>query len=63
VGHVDFGFIPGRGVFGHPQGPTAGAASLRQAWDASVQGISLEQHALDHPALRAAIDTFGAKAD
>lgn len=34
VGHVDFGFVPGRGVFGHPGGPRAGAASIRQAWDA-----------------------------
>jgi ribulose-bisphosphate carboxylase large chain len=63
VGHVDFGFIPGRGVFGHPQGPTAGAASLRQAWDAIVKGVSIEQHASDHAELHAAIDAFGAKAD
>lgn len=33
IGHVDFGFICGRGVFGHPQGPAAGARSLHDAWD------------------------------
>lgn len=33
VGTVDFGFVAGRGVFGHPMGPAAGAASIRQAWD------------------------------
>lgn len=33
VGHADFGFISGRGVFGHPGGPMAGAQSLHQAWD------------------------------
>lgn len=61
VGSVDFGFIPGRGVFGHPMGPTGGAASLRQAWDAIVAGVSIEQYAETHPELRAAIDAFGAK--
>ncbi|MBU4484799.1 ribulose 1,5-bisphosphate carboxylase, partial [bacterium] len=25
---IDFGFVPGRGVFGHPSGPTGGARSL-----------------------------------
>ncbi len=34
IGHVDFGFVPGRGVFAHPGGPRAGAASIRSAWDA-----------------------------
>ena len=34
IGHVDFGFVPGRGVFAHPGGPRAGAASIRLAWDA-----------------------------
>ncbi|PIR20953.1 MAG: ribulose 1,5-bisphosphate carboxylase [Deltaproteobacteria bacterium CG11_big_fil_rev_8_21_14_0_20_47_16] len=32
VGSPDFGFISGRGVFGHEQGPRAGATSLHQAW-------------------------------
>ena len=34
VGTVDFGFVPGRGVFAHPMGPRAGAVSIREAWDA-----------------------------
>lgn len=33
IGHTDFGFIPGRGIFGHPDGPRAGAASVRDAWE------------------------------
>lgn len=32
IGHADFGFISGRGVFGHPDGPAAGAHALRAAW-------------------------------
>lgn len=59
VGTVDFGFIPGRGVFGHPMGPAAGAASLRQAWDALVRGIPLAEQATRHEELRRAIAHFG----
>lgn len=39
IRHVDFGFISGRGVFGHPEGPRAGAQSIHQAWEA-IQGSS-----------------------
>jgi ribulose-bisphosphate carboxylase large chain len=60
VGSIDFGFVPGRGVFGHPMGPEAGAASIRQAWDACSRGIALDQHSRLHPELQAAIETFGA---
>ncbi len=56
VGSVDFGFVPGRGVFGHPMGPRAGAASIRQAWEAIEQGIPLETYALDRPELEAMVD-------
>jgi ribulose-bisphosphate carboxylase large chain len=33
LGTVDFGFVPGRGVFGHPEGPAAGARSIRMEWE------------------------------
>jgi ribulose-bisphosphate carboxylase large chain len=33
VGHVDFGFIAGRGIFGHAEGPRAGATAVRTAWE------------------------------
>ncbi len=33
LGTVDFGFVPGRGVFAHPDGPSGGAASIRRAWE------------------------------
>ncbi len=53
VGGVDFGFVPGRGIFGHPMGPRAGAASIRQAWEAIESGIALGEYAVDHPELGA----------
>jgi ribulose-bisphosphate carboxylase large chain len=56
---VDFGIVPGRGVFNHPMGPQAGAASLRQGWEAFQQGLTLEEYARNHPELRAAIEAFG----
>ena len=59
IGHVDFGFVPGRGVFGHPMGPTAGARSLCQAWDAIAAGESVATAALRHAELRAALGAFG----
>jgi ribulose-bisphosphate carboxylase large chain len=61
VGTIDFGFVPGRGVFGHPLGPRAGAASIRQAWDAIAAGISLPEYAKTHEELNAAIHAFGIK--
>ncbi len=59
IGSVDFGFVPGRGVFGHPMGPRGGAASIRQAWDAIAQGIPVADHATTHPELAAALEAFG----
>jgi len=59
VGGVDFGFIPGRGIFSHPMGPAAGATSVRQAWDAIRAGVGIEAHAAGRPELRSAIDAFG----
>ncbi len=58
LGTVDFGFVPGRGVFAHPDGPAAGARSIREAWNAITQGIPLATHATSHDALRRALETF-----
>jgi ribulose-bisphosphate carboxylase large chain len=35
---VDFGIVPGRGIFGHPSGPAEGARSLREAWTLVSRG-------------------------
>jgi ribulose-bisphosphate carboxylase large chain len=55
---VDFGIVPGRAVFGHPQGPKAGAVSLQQGWQAVTHGMTLEDYARNHPELEAAIKAF-----
>ncbi len=59
IGHTDFGFIAGRGIYGHPDGPGEGAQSLHQAWDALTQKIPLEDFAKTHHALNIALKTFG----
>ncbi|MBF0492301.1 MAG: ribulose 1,5-bisphosphate carboxylase [Deltaproteobacteria bacterium] len=48
LGHMDFGLIPGRGVFSHPAGPRAGAQSLHQAWEAIIEKKSLEEKAKEN---------------
>lgn len=59
LGTVDFGFVPGRGVFGHPDGPTAGAESVRQAWDGIARGVSATEQSAQHHALQRAMQHFG----
>ncbi|WP_458206901.1 type III ribulose-bisphosphate carboxylase [Haladaptatus sp. NG-SE-30] len=49
----------GGGVHGHPDGTRAGAAALRQAVDASVEGTPIEEYAEDHPELKTALDKWG----
>jgi ribulose-bisphosphate carboxylase large chain len=61
MGTIDFGMVPGRGVFGHPMGPRAGAKSLHQAWEAYLAKASVEEYAETHPELAAAIEAFGGR--
>ena len=56
---VDVLYIAGGGILGHPGGPAAGVAALRQAWEAAVAGIPLDQYATDRPELRATLEKFG----
>ncbi len=49
----------GGGVHGHPDGTMAGAKAMRQALDAKMQGIPLEEFAKDHKELRRALEKFG----
>ncbi len=62
VGTDDLIFCAGGGIMGHPGGLAGGVASLRQAWDAALRGITPERYAEDHPELRQALAAFGAPA-
>ncbi|MHC4778251.1 MAG: RuBisCO large subunit C-terminal-like domain-containing protein [Planctomycetota bacterium] len=59
LGGHDFGFVPGRGVFGHPDGPRAGAASIVAAWEAIRDGRDLVDKARESSPLSRAIEAFG----
>jgi len=45
----------GGGIHAHPMGPTAGAKAFRQAIDAAMQGIPVEEYARDHQELAVAL--------
>lgn len=62
VGSTDLIFLAGGGIIGHPWGPAAGVESLRDAWQAAVEGVALEEFAASRPALAAALQAFGGRA-
>jgi ribulose-bisphosphate carboxylase large chain len=49
----------GGGVHGHPGGTAAGAKAMRQAVDAAVEGVSIEEYSRNHPELRSAMEKWG----
>ncbi len=63
LGHSNIIQTSGGGAFGHKDGGTAGAISLRQAQDAWQKGINLVEYAKDHQELRGAFESFPADAD
>ncbi len=59
LGNVDLMYLAGGGIMAHPGGPAAGITSIQQAWQAAIQGISLETYAASHAELRQAIELYG----
>jgi ribulose-bisphosphate carboxylase large chain len=59
IDNADLMYLAGGGILGHPDGPAAGVAHLKQGWEAAMRGIPLEEYAEDHAELRAAIDYYG----
>lgn len=60
LGSADLIVTAGGGILAHPDGPAAGVASLREAWEAAAAGIPLAEHARERPALAAALRVRGA---
>ena len=56
LGTADLIHASGGGIMAHPQGPAAGVAALRLAWDTAMAGRSLADAARDDPALRQAME-------
>jgi ribulose-bisphosphate carboxylase large chain len=59
LGSADLLYVCGGGIMAHPGGIAAGVASIRQAWDAALKGIPLDEYARDHVELRQALERFG----
>lgn len=49
----------GGGIHAHPMGPRAGARAMRQAIDAAVRGVPVEEAAREQPELKAALEKWG----
>lgn len=58
VGSADLLYLCGGGILAHPAGPAAGVASVRQGWEAALEGRTLEEAASTHAELRQAIETY-----
>ncbi|WP_426944934.1 ribulose-bisphosphate carboxylase large subunit family protein [Pseudomonas oryzihabitans] len=56
---VDLMHLAGGGIIGHPQGIAAGVQSMREGWEAAVQGVPLDYYAEGRTALAAALQKFG----
>ena len=57
---LDLMYLCGGGIVSHPGGPAAGVRAVRQAWEATVQGIDLETYARTHKELDQSLKKFGA---
>jgi ribulose-bisphosphate carboxylase large chain len=51
-------YLCGGGIVSHPGGAGAGVRAVKQAWEAAVQGIPLNEYAKHHPELAQSIVTF-----
>jgi ribulose-bisphosphate carboxylase large chain len=63
LGNTDLIYLAGGGILGHPDGPAAGVAHLKQGWDAAMKGIPLDEYAETHEELRVAIEHYGVTND
>ena len=56
---TDLLYMAGGGILAHPGGAAAGVTALRQAWEAAVAGVDLNEYARTRVELRQQIEKFG----
>jgi len=56
---TDLLYMAGGGIMAHPLGPAAGVKALQQAWEAAVEGITLESAAKNYLEFGASVTKFG----
>ncbi|MCW5969099.1 MAG: ribulose-bisphosphate carboxylase large subunit family protein [Blastocatellales bacterium] len=59
IGSADLMYVCGGGIVAHPDGVAAGVLSVRQAWEAALAGVMLEDYAATHRELQRALEKFG----
>lgn len=57
---TDLIYAAGGGIMAHPDGPAAGVASLKQAWQAAIDGIPLPDYARNRSELARALEAYSA---
>lgn len=58
IGSPDLIVTAGGGVVAHPGGVAAGVEAMRDAWDAAMHGVALNDYAAGRPALAAALEAY-----
>lgn len=58
---IDLLYLCGGGVMGHPSGAAAGVRAVRQAWEAAVDGVPMDDYARSRPELAQSIARFGGR--
>jgi ribulose-bisphosphate carboxylase large chain len=58
LGTTDLIFACGGGIMAHPAGIAAGVRAIRQAWDAAISGVSLDEYSRDRVELKQALQKF-----
>jgi ribulose-bisphosphate carboxylase large chain len=61
LGSADLMHLAGGGIIGHPDGIAAGVASMREAWQAAMEGVDLHAYAESRPALKRALAHFAGR--
>ncbi|PZE69293.1 ribulose 1,5-bisphosphate carboxylase [Curtobacterium sp. MCPF17_018] len=61
VGSDQLMVLAGGGITGHPDGPAAGVASMRSAWNAVADGRAVSDAAAEDQPLQSALAAFGAR--
>lgn len=58
---VDLLYMAGGGIMAHPDGPQGGVVALRQAWQAAVDGLSIDEAAIKYSEFGKSVTVFGKK--
>ncbi|RNL94532.1 ribulose 1,5-bisphosphate carboxylase [Sinomicrobium pectinilyticum] len=58
---TDLLYMAGGGIMAHPDGPEGGVVALKQAWEAAVNGMSVEHAAKKYAAFGKSVKKFGSE--